>query len=75
MSDAAMQDTEKVLTALAKALSEILGNEVGFVLLTFNFGDSGRANYVSNAKREDVLNVLREYVSKHTFGEQGAGHG
>jgi len=39
--------------------------KVGFVLLVFNFGDqSGRCNYISNADRSDVMNLLREQLAR-----------
>lgn len=39
--------------------------ETGFVLLVFPFeGHEGRANYISNAKREDVVVMLREQLAR-----------
>jgi hypothetical protein len=39
--------------------------EVGFVLLSFPFGEShgGRCNYISNAEREDIVTLLKEQLS------------
>lgn len=37
----------------------------GFVLLVFPFeGREGRANYISNAERADVLTLLKEQVAR-----------
>lgn len=37
---------------------------IGFILMTFNFGDKpGRCNYISNAQREDVVVLLREQLA------------
>jgi hypothetical protein len=40
----------------------------GFVLFTFGFSSDkdrqGTMNYVSNARREDVINVLKEFLIK-----------
>ena len=33
---------------------------MGFMLLVFEFGENKVANYVSNANREDMIEVLRE---------------
>jgi hypothetical protein len=39
--------------------------EIGFVLLVFPFeGREGRANYISNAKREDVVVMLKEQLAR-----------
>jgi hypothetical protein len=39
--------------------------EVGFVLLVFPFaGHEGRANYMSNATREDVVTLLKEQIAR-----------
>ncbi len=36
----------------------------GFMLLVFPFGDrSGRANYISNANRADVVTLLKEQLA------------
>lgn len=37
----------------------------GFVLLVFPFGDGkGRANYISNANRADVVTLLKEQLAR-----------
>jgi hypothetical protein len=39
--------------------------ETGFVLLVFPFNDhEGRANYMSNARREDVVTLLKEQIKR-----------
>lgn len=51
------------------ALARVLGEEFdgyGFTLLVFDFGDKGRMNYVSNARREDVLAAMQEFIAKNT---------
>ena len=36
---------------------------VGFCLMVFNFGEGpGRANYISNAQRKDVVVLLKEQL-------------
>jgi hypothetical protein len=56
---------------LAHALDDILnggakGNQrkVGFCLMVFSFGEAGRANYISNADRSDVVTLLREQLAR-----------
>lgn len=59
---------EQMMNALAHGINEILnGNgpkETGFVLMMFNFGDAGRCNYISNARREDIVVLLREQLAR-----------
>jgi hypothetical protein len=39
--------------------------KVGFCLMVFNFGDGpGRANYISNASRADVVTLLKEQLAR-----------
>ena len=41
--------------------------EYGFSLFVFPFGENpeNRINFISNTNREDMLQVLREFISKH----------
>lgn len=48
-----------------KELARILNSyfdETGFVLLTYQFGDGGECQYISNTKRDDVVNLLEEHL-------------
>jgi predicted RNA-binding protein len=36
----------------------------GFCLMVFRFGEGGRANYISNANREDVVTLLKEQLAR-----------
>lgn len=45
-----------------RRLAEMLKKEMpgtGFALLVFNFNDPGMANYIGNAKREDIIKAFR----------------
>lgn len=46
----------------------------GFVLLVFPFGDDGRCNYISNARREDVVVMLKEQLAKLQGSPDATGH-
>jgi hypothetical protein len=48
--------------------------KTGFVLLTFDFGDSRRCNYISNARREDVVVLLREQLRRFEGSPDAEGH-
>jgi hypothetical protein len=60
------------MNALARTLDEWFnGNDkghdrkVGFCLMVFDFGEGpGRANYISNADRADVVTLLKEQLAR-----------
>lgn len=62
----------KMMNETAKALDELFNGDkkgkdrkTGFVLLVFPFeGREGRANYISNAERSDVLTLLKEQLAR-----------
>jgi hypothetical protein len=73
LGDAPIEDKHhRKMNALARTLDEWFnGNakgkdhKVGFCLMVFNFGDSpGRANYISNASRADVVTLLNEQLAR-----------
>ena len=62
-----------MMNALAHGVDQILNGEDtpqdekqnGFILLVFPFqGHEGRCNYISNARREDVVLLLREQLRR-----------
>ena len=60
------------MNALARGIDEIFNGEAkgadrktGFVLLCFNFGDTGRCNFISNgADRKDVVALFKEMIAR-----------
>lgn len=59
------------MNAIASVLDRVFNGEsgprgVGFVLLSFNFGEveAGRINYISNAEREDVVLAMQEFIAQ-----------
>jgi hypothetical protein len=60
-------DTRRRLNDITHAVTDRLPEHFGFFVLVFPFGDgeaAPHANYVSNAKREDVINVMKEWLIK-----------
>ena len=51
------------MQALARHVDRQLPYGWGFVVLAFPFGADGRMNYVANAKREDVVRAMYEFIS------------
>jgi len=63
---------EEETAALARALGGVLPPDVGFALVTFNFG-TGSIAYASNGTRETVVCALRELLDKMVAnGDRGA---
>jgi len=59
-----------MMNALAKGVDKALNGEAGkktngFLLMVFPFdGFDGRANYISNANRDDVIVLLKEQLAR-----------
>lgn len=49
--------------------------KTGFILLAFDFGDTGRCNYISNANRADVVVLLKEQLARFEGTPDVVGHG
>ena len=73
----------EMMNALGRAIDVSLnaknamggGPKVGFVLLAFPFdGHEGRCNYISNAKREDVVVLLKEQLARFEGQPETSGH-
>lgn len=50
---------------VAKAIDDEAGGPMGFMLMVFDFGEGGTTSYISNARREDVVKTLQEFIEKH----------
>ena len=72
-----------LMGTLAHAIDKLLNEadqpkQNGFILMVFPFGevgDQGRANYISNARREDVAVMLRSQLRRFEGMPSGEGHG
>lgn len=54
-------DTDETMRRLATIVSGVIGKDYGFMIMVFPFhSTTGTANYISNAKREQMISVLRE---------------
>lgn len=61
------QQANDALQAIAKEIKERLPENMGFALLTYEFGDAEnrRMMYVSNSNREDVIKSMLEFCDKN----------
>lgn len=60
----------KTMNEVADSLRHIFGG-YGFCLLVFDFGESGRMNYISNAERESMIEAMQEFIDKHKEQTEG----
>jgi coenzyme F420-reducing hydrogenase alpha subunit len=50
---------------IADTIKERIGDKtIGFALVTFDFGEGGITNYISNAKRDDMMKYFEELLNK-----------
>ena len=72
LGDAAIEpEFVEKMNARARMLDEFFNGKVerdkrenGFILMVFKFGDEGRCNYISNARRDDVVTMLKEQIKR-----------
>jgi hypothetical protein len=54
---------------MARAVDDHLPNGYCFIVMAFPVGKGGRLEYASNADREDVLKVMKEFIKYNESGE------
>lgn len=67
--DPRQEEGEAIARELGRQLKAELedtttGPPMGFALWIFDFGDGGFLSYVSNARREDMIKMLREHLKR-----------
>lgn len=53
-----------MLREMGNRLRAACPTELGFSLLIFTFGPDGSMFYTSNAKREDMIRAMQEFIEK-----------
>jgi hypothetical protein len=83
LGDAPIEDAyRQKMNELAAFLDRYFNGEAtrgqrktGFVLMVFDFGEGGgRANYISNANRSDVVTLLKEQLRRFEGAPDMTGH-
>jgi len=73
LGDAPVEDRHRrLMNTIAHTLDEAFNGKlkgadrkVGFILMVFNFDeDQGRTNYISNADRASVVEMLKEQIKR-----------
>lgn len=57
---------KEFLQLAAESVTSKLPDNWGFILFVFPIGKSGRIGYVSNARREDAVKALKEWLLKQS---------
>ena len=61
----ALESSARMLgQAFDSILRERHGEKIGFVVLVFKFGEDGGLAYLSNARREDGIKMLQEFIER-----------
>lgn len=55
---------EKMLREIGNSLRSSCPHGYGFSLLVFSFREGGNMFYVSNARREDMIRSMQEFIAK-----------
>jgi hypothetical protein len=69
-----MNDMAKFIDAAFNGPVKGHKRKTGFVLMAFAFGGEGRCNYISNARREDVVVALKEQLARFEGSPDVTGH-
>lgn len=61
------EQANAVLQDIAKDIKEKLPENFGFALLAYEFGegDDKKMLYISNSRRQDVMNAMVEFLQKN----------
>lgn len=66
MDKSKQNEVKEKMQKLARGIQEELPPDWGFVIMVFPLGDRlGRLNYISNGKREDVLELLKQFLYRN----------
>lgn len=61
-------DIFNVMQGLGRTLGEIINEKADhpmcFVLMVFDIGEGGRTSYISNGRREDIIEALKEFIAR-----------
>lgn len=60
MSDKVRPEVEEVMTGIARLIKGAMPDNMGFVLMVFDFGPQGFCSYMSSAEREDTIRMMRD---------------
>ncbi len=56
---------EELLKKIALVISDQMPERWGFNLMLFEYGPKGSLFYISSAQREDIIKVMKEFISRN----------
>lgn len=59
------EKVESILRGLGTQLKKDMPKGMGFCLLMFDYGADGNMFYVGSGERGDVVNAMREFITKN----------
>ncbi len=62
----------KLAAEVVRLSGGVMGQNIGFAVLVFEFGRPGNIGYASNAKREDMLRAMEEFVRTESLANDTA---
>jgi hypothetical protein len=65
---------KEYLREMAKVVQGKMPDGFGFIVFAFEFGEDKRMYYTSNAKREDAINALKEWLISASGEEEWMKH-
>jgi hypothetical protein len=65
---------KEYLQSAAEIINAKFPDNHGFILLVTPYGEGGRLNYISTMRREDAINVLKEWLIKASGPEEWMKH-
>nr|WP_321357201.1 hypothetical protein [uncultured Draconibacterium sp.] len=54
----------KAMQQMGERVKALLPSDFGYAILVFPFNNPGVSNYISNARREDMVKMLRETADR-----------
>jgi len=70
-----MEDTSLLMQDIGNDVNKRLPKEFGFFCLVFPFNSTeGRANYISNGEREQVIKSMKEFIIRAGHEEDWMKH-
>ena len=72
--DETMNKLARLLDAYFNGERRSTEQDIGFILMVFPFGEGGQVNYISNAKHEDVVMMLKQQLAHFEGQPEVEGH-
>lgn len=67
------REVGKAVGETLESISDRIGTRIGFTLLIFDYTDDsedkGWMTYISSARRDTMLEAMREFIAKHEENE------